>query len=200
VVALVDDHLSVRRNAVGDLPFADQALQHPDIEPTVRLTTTAADLADFLFRDAEEHRKLRHPLVEERPAVHEYERVPGAHSDEIGPKDGLPRARQGDNNARIVLEQRLGSLLLHRRELTVELTRNRISLSPLVFDHKGNAVRDEELLQIAPASPGERNMTREILRAGDDSRSQDRRESEALPPVELGVLEGCKPLDLVKKL
>ena len=42
-------------------------------------------------------------------------------------------------------------------------------------------------------------MFRELLGAGDDARGGRRREPHALFLVELGILEGRKPLDLVEE-
>ena len=55
--------------------------------------------------DAEEHRELGEPLVEELLAVHEDERAPPALRHEVGAEDRLADAGRRDEDAGVVLEE-----------------------------------------------------------------------------------------------
>src|SRR5258708_20383993 len=57
----------------------------------------------------------------------------------------------------------------------------------------------KQRLEICPAASRKSNVLRQFLRAGDHARRGRCRETHALPLVELGVLEGCQPLDLVEQ-
>src|SRR2546425_2374326 len=54
MVALVHDHLSVTRHAIRNLPAADEALDHDDVESAVGGSLARTDLADLLGVDTEE--------------------------------------------------------------------------------------------------------------------------------------------------
>jgi len=62
--ALVDDHVSIRRDNVVDLPLPDQALEHRDVQPSRRDALASPNLPNCLRIHAEEHRQLGDPLIE----------------------------------------------------------------------------------------------------------------------------------------
>jgi hypothetical protein len=51
---------------VVDLLLANETLDHRHIDAIVGFAFAASDTADLLFVDAEEHRQLCNPLLEER--------------------------------------------------------------------------------------------------------------------------------------
>src|SRR5258708_17872560 len=57
----------------------------------------------------------------------------------------------------------------------------------------------KQRLEICPAASRKSNVLRQFLRAGDHARRGRCRETHALPVVELVVLEGSQPLDLVEQ-
>src|SRR5258708_17928136 len=119
-MALVDDDVTVVGYEVVDPPVADQALDHCNVEPTVRLPLAAADLADLLRLDPQEQSQLRNPLIQERTAVDQNERAPSSLRNEIGTHDRLPDARRRREYADVVRQHRPPRLLLEWRERPVE--------------------------------------------------------------------------------
>src|SRR4051812_1216581 len=118
MVALVDDHVPIACDAVIHLSFADEALDHRHVESASGPTLPAAGHPDTLLLDSEEHRELRHPLIEQRLSVYQHERIAGALRDQVCAQDGLPDSRRRHEDTDIVLQNRARGLLLDGRELS----------------------------------------------------------------------------------
>jgi hypothetical protein len=123
MVAFIDDDVPVVRDEIVNAILAHQALNHRDVEPSVRLTLTAADLSDILIGNTKKHRKLRNPLLEQRLSVDENQCVAGALRDEIGPENGLADAGWADKDAAIMRKDlaRRNALTLSQLALEVDL-------------------------------------------------------------------------------
>src|SRR5205085_2406860 len=89
VVALIDDDVPVAGDEVVDFFLADETLDHRNIDVAVGLAFVAPDTADLLLVDAEEDRQLCNPLLEERLAMDEDQRIAGALCDQICAEDCL---------------------------------------------------------------------------------------------------------------
>jgi len=190
VVALVDYDLAVGAHGRIDPALPHQALDHRDVEPTVRGPLPRADPTDLPRPEAQEHGELRHPLLEQGPAVHQDERAAAAGCDEPGRDRGLSGSGRSDEDSGVVLEERSRRSLLCRRERALEVEGDLAPRGALVAECQGDTVLAEEGLENGEAAPGQREVLRKVLRARDDPRRHGGRESHALPLVELGVLEG----------
>src|SRR5713226_4838605 len=69
VVALVHDHMSIRRDPVIHATLANQALKHRNVQRGVVPALPTSDPSDLRLVDSEKHRQLSDPLVEERTAM-----------------------------------------------------------------------------------------------------------------------------------
>ena len=110
----------------------------------------------------------------------------------------LPHARRRDEHTDIVTEQRPRGPFLDRRQATVEGDLQRLAVAPQIFDMEGAPVVLEDLLELAPASAGQRHVLSQFLGTGNDARSQCRGKPKALLLVELGILECCQTRDLIQ--
>jgi hypothetical protein len=117
-----------------------EALQHGDIEMAVGLALPASHSANRFRVNAEEHGELRHPLVEERLAMHKDECAAGALGHQVRSDNCLPNSRWGNEHTYVVSDERGGRSLLHRGQLTVEINLYRIARNSLVVDNQGHAV------------------------------------------------------------
>jgi hypothetical protein len=167
VVALVDDDVSVAGHDVLDTSLPDEALDHRDVQPAVGLPLTAADLPDFLLPEAQEHRQLRDPLVEERPTVYHDQGASSSLGDEVRAQHRLADARRCDEHAGFVLEKRPCRLRLDGGQLALEMEACFVAVSTLIIENERDAVMLAELLELTTASTGERDVLRELLGAGD---------------------------------
>lgn len=143
MVALVDDDVPVLPNEFIDGVLVNQTLDHRDIEASVGLPLSCADLADVLRVEPEEDGELREPLVEERAAVDEHQRVAPALSDEVRAQHGLAHSGRRNEDPGVVFEHRAGRCLLDRRELASESNLERRSLGALIRQlHAGAMARE----------------------------------------------------------
>ena len=160
----------------------------------------AADLADRLRLDAEEERELRAPLIEQRPAVHEDERAAvrvAAMRLRRRPSCRRPagrrrrRCRARGERERPEPGRRVSSPW---KETWIGSPASRLSSRSSVTPcSRSNASRSGRHPR------GRATCCRQVLGARDDPRRQRRRQPHALLLVELRVLEGGKPLDLVQE-
>jgi hypothetical protein len=157
------------------------------------------DPSDLGGGHAEKERELRHPLFEQGAAVNQDERASASLRDEIGPNHRLAHARWSDEDAQVVLEQRPGRLLLGGRQLAVEPLADVFAELALVLGHDRNPVFRKQREQVVLTAAGQRHVPRVLLRTSDHPGRLRRREPEVLPLVELGILEGGEPLDLVEE-
>src|SRR5690348_1966815 len=75
MVAFVDDDLPVAGHEIRHAIVTNQALDHCDVDPAGRVALSSTDLPDLPGVDAQEHGKLRAPLVEQRPSMYEDQRA-----------------------------------------------------------------------------------------------------------------------------
>ncbi len=129
----------------------------------------------------------------------EDERAPAALCHEVGAQDRLADAGRSHEDTRLVLEKGARSRLLERRELATERHVELRSLRALVLDDELHALISEQGLEVGQASTGDCQMLWKVLGAGDDSRRAPRRQAHPLLLVELGILEGGEPLNLVEQ-
>jgi len=131
--------------------------------------------------------------------VNQDERAAASRRDEVGPNHRLAHARWSDEHTQVVLEQRPGRLLLGGRELAVETVADVFAELALVLGHERNSVFRKQREQVVLTAAGQRYVPRVLLRTSDHPGRLSRREPEVLPLVELGILEGGEPLDLVEE-
>jgi cobyrinic acid a,c-diamide synthase len=198
VATLVDDHLAVARDEVIDGSFADEALDHGDIQPTRRIALPNADLADCLGIDAKKHGELGDPLVQERLAVDQDQRGPASGCHAVRSHDGLANARRRHEDPDVVSQQRLGGSFLDGCQPSLESQRERLPRVAPILHGQRNAHPAKQRLQLLATPPRQSDVIGEILGAGDHSRGERGRQPEALLLVELGILEGRQALDLVQ--
>ena len=67
-----------------------------------------------------------------------------------------------------------------------------------ILDGQAAARAAEERFEVIPTAPGQGDVLGKLLGARDDSRREMGREAKPLLLVELRILEGCQPLDLVE--
>ncbi len=198
MVAPVHDDVAIRRHEVVNASSAHDALDHRDVEATVRLAPATADLAHLLLTDAQEHGELSDPLVEEWPPVDEHEGAPASPRHQVRPEGGLSDPGRCDEDADAVLKKRARRLLLDVREPAFEVEGDRLALLPPVVDDERHAVVAKKIREVVATAPRQRNVLRELLCTGDHAWRIGRREPHALSLVELEVLEGREPFDLVE--
>jgi len=116
---------------------------------------------------------------------------------EVGADHGLADAGRRHEHANVVLKQRIHGFLLHGRQPPLESEAKGVAGHPLVLDLERDAVYPQQHLELGLASSRQAHELRQILGARDHSRRRRRREVHVLLLVELRVLEGREPLDLV---
>jgi hypothetical protein len=94
----------VARNPIVNRSLADKALNHGYVESAVGSAFAATDLTDAALIDAEEHRQLRDPLVEERLPVNEDQYATRTLRDQVGAEYRLANAGRTNENADVVRE------------------------------------------------------------------------------------------------
>ena len=112
MMTFVDDHVAVLGDAIIHDTFADETLNDGDVEHPGRSVAPAADPADRFRRDIEKRRQTLDPLVQELAPMDEHQRIDAALGDQPGSDDGLAERRRGGQDARFVLQHRLGRELL----------------------------------------------------------------------------------------
>jgi hypothetical protein len=127
------------------------------------------------------------------------QRAAPARGDEVRPDHRLADARWRDEDASVVGHESARGLLLHRRKRPLEAEVERRPACTLVLDVQADAVAAQQLLDLGPATPRERHVLRQILRAVDHARCHRGGQAHALLLVELGVLESGEALDLVEE-
>ncbi len=134
VVTLVHDHLSVTGDEVVDASRAHQALDHGHVESPIGLALSAANLANVRFIEAKEYQKLRHPLIEDLPAVNQDEGTRGALGHEVRSNHCLSDAWGSDEDAGVVPQEGACRFFLDRSQLAMETQIQRFSEETLVLD------------------------------------------------------------------
>jgi len=164
-MTLVDQHVTVLRDAVVDLAATHQALDHRDVEAPVEPGAPAAEGANRPQVEAEEAGELRDPLVPQGFAMNEHQRVASAGGDEIRADDGLPAAGRRHEDPGVVGGQRAHRLLLCGRELPMEPDVEHTADVAAILDPKGRAVLPDETRERVQAP------TRKLRGGGDAPRS-----------------------------
>ena len=160
MVALVDDHMAVRRDEVVDAPQAHETLDHRHIQAPSECMLAGADLADSLGGEAEEHGQLGNPLIEERLTVDQHERAPGSRCDQIRANYGLAHAWRRDEQTDVLAKQSPCGLLLNRRELALKGEIQGLPLAALILDDKGASMFPQDLLESSSATAREHDVLR----------------------------------------
>ena len=122
--------------------------------------------------EPEEQRELRHPLIEQRLAMHEDERAPATRRGEVGADDRLPHARRSDEHTEVMCKQGLRRLLLDGGQMPVEARLQRVTGDALVVEPEPNSVLGEQVPQVADAASRQSDVLRVLLGTGDDTRRE----------------------------
>ena len=199
VMALVDDHLTVAGDEIGDGVLAHEALDHRDVDAARGRALRTSDLPDLLSIEAEEQRELRQPLIEKGLSMDEDQRAARSRCDEVRADHRLADARWRDEDACVVREQRASRRLLDSGQRAVEAKFELRSGHALVGDIERDAMHAEQLFEVGLAAARESQVFRQILGARDHSRRRRRRQAHALLLVELRILEGGEAFDLVQE-
>ncbi len=139
-MALIHDDMPIGRNDVIDTLLADEALDHRDVQPTVRLAGSAPNPSHFLRVDAEKHGELGNPLIKERLPMDENESVPRALHDEVSAENRLADPGRGDQDPDVVLQHGLGGGSLRVRELARERNIDPLAAASLIVHREKDAV------------------------------------------------------------
>lgn len=197
VMALVNDHLTVRGHETRNGILAHETLDHRDVDAPGLRPFSSGDLPDGFLVEPQKQGELREPLIKERLSVDEDQRAACARGHEVGPNDCLPDSWRRDEHARVVREYRASRRVLDGGQLALEANVERSPRHTLVGKIQRNAVHAEELFEVDLAAARKSHMLRQILGACDHARRHRRREAHALFLVKLGVLECGKTLDLI---
>ena len=173
-MAFAHDHMTVTGHQVGDRFSAHKALEHGDIDHPARATLAVTDPADGPGVDVEEHRKLRDPLFEKRPEMHQHERVPGAFGNHANAGHRFAHARRRDQDSDVMGSERAYRVLLKLRRSAVESMFDGVRVLALIVDLERGAHRLEQRGCVVDAPAWKRDMPGEVLRAVDDSRRERR--------------------------
>src|SRR5689334_16962913 len=133
-MTLVDDHMPIAADEIVDLIPVDETLDHRDVKGTVRIALAASDAANPLLVDAEEHRQLCDPLLEQWLAVDHDQRAAGALGNEEGSEHRLSDSGWSDEHSGVVREERLSRVTLRVGQVAVELDFQGRTELPLVLD------------------------------------------------------------------
>ena len=133
MVTLVHDDVPIRCDDVIHRVTTHETLQHRYIEAPVGRALPASDLTNGLGVKPEEQGELRHPLVEQRLAMHEDQRAAGTLSHQIRSHNGLPDSGRGDEDTDVVSQECSRSALLLRGQLPAEVGLQRIPRNSLVI-------------------------------------------------------------------
>src|SRR6058998_657537 len=151
MVAFVHDHVPIRGHDIVYSVLADHTLDHGDVESAVGLALATPYLAHVLLVDAEEHRELGDPLVQERSAVDEHEGAAAAFGHEPGAENRFPHAWWRDQDARVVRDERTCRLILNGGELSAEPKSHSVAFATLIVDNELHCVLSQEGLEIVQA-------------------------------------------------
>ena len=127
------------------------------------------------------------------------ERAAAPLSGQICPDHRLAHAGRGNENTVLIGEKRPGRRVLNARQFAAEGDLKGFSTHPLVLHVEGDSVFAQQRLELRTASPRKAHVPCQVLCAGDHPRRHGGGETHALPLVELRVLEGGEPLDLVQQ-
>ncbi len=104
-MTFIDDQISVIRNDVVYLAFADQTLHQRHIDHTGRLAFSVPDGPDLLRVDFEEGAQPLDPLAQDFPTVDQDKGIARTMPDKGRGHDGLAECGRGGKHAVVVLGQ-----------------------------------------------------------------------------------------------
>jgi len=116
VMTLVDDDVAIVADYPADLPVADKALNHRDVQGPGHLRLASTNPANLGGLDAQKQGELVDPLFEQRATMNQDQRAHSARRHQTRPHDGFSGPRRGYQNAELVREHRLHRCLLLGRE------------------------------------------------------------------------------------
>ena len=118
---------------------------------------------------------------------------------EVDTEHSLPHAGGSDDDPSLVCQQPLGSFGLSGGQRSVEVDIERVAVHALVVDYQTHAILLEQGLEVMTASARQGDMLGEFLGARDHAWCARGGQEHPLLLVELGVLEGGQPLDLIEE-
>jgi hypothetical protein len=121
--------------------------------------------------------------------MHQHQGVDLPGGDEPCADDRLSERRGGAQDAVVVRQDRRGGIELRRRQLAVERHVEQLPIRPLVTQPRLDAIGLEKLEHRVEAASRQRDVAGQLLRAADEPRLRERRQSHRLGAVELRVLE-----------
>ena len=132
VVALVDDKVPVLADAIVDDALLHQTLNDGDVYLSRRPCSAPTDATNRRWWQIEEGREPLDPLIEELSAMHQYQCVYAALSDEPSGDDCLAKRRRRCEHTVIVSEHRFRGGLLLGAKITSKCRLQRLSGVPFV--------------------------------------------------------------------
>src|SRR5437773_9433314 len=152
VVALVHDHVPIRRDPIIHATLANQALEHRNIQGAVVTALPASDPSNLRLVDSKKHRQLGDPLIEERTAMDKDQGVSATLRQEVRCQDRFPQTWRRDEHPDVMLQESLGCALLNRRELAVKSQAQPYADVSLVFHAEDDAVFAAQIFDLFLAS------------------------------------------------
>src|ERR1017187_85901 len=171
MMALVNDDLSIAGDEIINRILPNKALNHRDVEATVWFALATSDLSDFLLVDAKEYCELRHPLSKERLSMHEDQCAASTAGDYIGSKDRLSDPRRRHEDPDVMSEKCAGRLRLDGRQFATKGQFQRRSQLSMIVNPQSDVMLIEQLTDFRRATPGQRDMLRQLFRTINHSRS-----------------------------
>ena len=111
-MAFVYDQVAILADEIVNDAFVAQALNHRNVNLPGRLVFAASNLTDLFWREAEKLAQRLNPLVEQLAAMNHDQRVHFALSNQASCYNGFSKRGRSRQNACLVLQQGVGSLLL----------------------------------------------------------------------------------------
>jgi hypothetical protein len=87
---------------------------------------------------------LRQPLIEKGPAVNQNQRAATSRRDHVRPDDRLPNAGRRHEHSHVVIDQRVCSPRLDRRERSLKSKPDRLTAYAPILDVEIDAISPEE--------------------------------------------------------
>lgn len=113
VMALIDDELPVVGNTIIDDIVANQTLPQRHIDKTGGLFLSAPHDPEILGRNIEKHRQSAEPLIQDRLAVNDNERIDTSLGNHLGAQHGFAETRRQREHSQVMsLDRPEGRLLV----------------------------------------------------------------------------------------
>src|ERR1700687_3158131 len=173
-MALVNDDLSIAGDEIINCILPNRALDHRDVEATVRFALPTSDLSNFLLVDAKEYCELRHPLSQERVSMHEHQSAASTAGDYIGSKDRLSDTGRRHEDADVMSKKCAGRLCLDGRQFATKDHFQRRSQLSVIVNSQSDVMLIEQLADLRRATPGQGDMLHQFFRTINHSRGSGR--------------------------